>query len=65
MTIEEMIKAPGKYEVTTPAMKVLGLSVMVEVCDDGAVHQLNKQGERDGLLARDGWNADCIAERRQ
>ena len=53
ISIEEMIKSPGFYQM---AANPEGTAYyVVEVDQDGTVYQLTPAGNRDGVLAPDGW----------
>lgn len=54
--IRTMITRPGRYAVSDAGFMLLHRQyVAVEVTEDGTVHQLTRQGERDGVLSADGW----------
>lgn len=61
--LTKMKAVPGYYFCTNPAMLAKGEYVAVQVCKDGMVHQLDRQGQRDGLLAEDKWAADTVVAR--
>lgn len=58
--LTQMKATPGFYFCTTPAMLAKGEYVAVQVCTDGMAHQLDRQGQRDGLLADEKWASDTV-----
>jgi hypothetical protein len=63
LTIDEMLGRPGIYEAANPAMHRIGCCIRVEVDAAGNAYQLDPNGQRDGLLAREGWTDDAFAVR--
>jgi hypothetical protein len=59
-SIAKMIQLPGRYGITTPTEWLRGRYFSVEVDGKGVVHQLDPQGNRDGVLSNDGWGAYVI-----
>lgn len=64
ISLQDMLRTPGFYEVTKPSWWLLNLFFRVEVEADGTVHQLTPTWKRDGVLARDGWDPTTYALRR-
>lgn len=60
MNINQLYATPGHYKLTTPEMQARGQYVNVEVDNEGVCHQLNRKGERDGPLSKEGWNEQVI-----
>lgn len=56
--IRAMTQTPGKYYVTSFHLAAFGKHYAVEVDANGVVHQLNPQGQRDGILRPQGWIGD-------
>lgn len=55
ISLDEMLATPGFYDVTSLEMHACGRYLQVEVDASGVCHQLTPTGQRDGVLARDGW----------
>lgn len=56
MTLDEMLSTPGFYEV---ALRWAPGFFRVEVDDQLNCHQLTPEWQRDGILAREGWEESC------
>jgi len=54
--LEFMKLRPGRYAVSDKFFKFHGIYVRVEVDEGRVIHQLNKDGERDGVLSDEGWD---------
>ena len=63
MTIDEMVSRPGFYEVSSLGLLAKGQYFVVEVEANGTVHQLTPEGQRDGVLVREGWAPQAIVLR--
>lgn len=51
--IAYIIGKPGRYAISAdPALR---LFTLIEADAQGQIHQLDKDGKRDGVLSRDGW----------
>jgi len=51
-------KFPGRYALTELMGWITqGRYILVDVDEDGNIHQLNKNLERDGILEPDGWRS--------
>lgn len=59
--IQEMKRRPGQYIISSRRLWNVGCHYRVEVDESGTVHQLTKEGKRDGVLADDGWRGDEVA----
>lgn len=53
-------KRPGKFAIANPGFEIHRVYLVVEVDEYGFVHQLNQQGERDGVLNDDAWTRDDV-----
>lgn len=52
-TLEHILENPGIYAGLDDAVPCF--YILVEVSEDGVIHQLNSKGERDGVLDYEGW----------
>jgi hypothetical protein len=64
LSVAQMLETPGFYQVSTPAMLLMGRYSVVEVEPDGTCHQLKPDGTRDGVLPADGWYPGVIVVRK-
>ncbi len=57
--IRAMLTKRGFYVIGDTS--VPGSYCLVEVEEDGTVHQLTPEGKRDGVLSKDGWHDTATA----
>jgi len=50
----------GKYALANPGFELHGKYYMVEVDENGLIHELNQQNERVGVLPDDHWTSNDV-----